>query len=96
MVLHLFPVGDPHLPSYADFVSPEIPSHDVPRLADSLALRYNRKAAQDVGASSIVTATILDYRAYDTLYETTVLFTAAIAVLSVIGVAHHSEDEDDA
>lgn len=95
VVLHLFPVGDPRLPSYADFVSPNLPVEEVPRQANSVALRYNRRSALDVGASSVVTATILDYRAYDTLYETTVLFTAAVAVLSVLGGAYFSKDDND-
>ena len=98
VVMHLFPVGDPHLPGYADFVPPELPVEEIPRRADSVALRYNRRAASDVGASSVVTATILDYRGYDTLYETTVLFTAAIAVLSLIGLpgeAGGKKERDD-
>ncbi len=95
VVMHLFPVGDPRLPSYADFISSEMPIEQIPRQADSVALRYNRQAGFDSGASSVVTATILDYRAYDTLYETAVLFTAAIAVLSVIGTSACHKDEDD-
>ncbi len=87
VVLHLFPVGDPHLPSYADFVSPQMPAQEVPRRADSVALRYARRAGLDVGATSVVGAVILDYRGYDTLYETAVLFTAVVAVLSVLAKA---------
>jgi len=34
----------------------------------------------------IIAAIIFDYRGYDTLFETTVLFTALIGVLSIIGV----------
>ena len=95
VVLHLFPVGDPHLPGYADFVPTDMTAAEVPRQADSVALRYNRQAADDVGASSIVCAIILDYRAYDTLYEATVLFTTAVAVLSVIGMGHHPKDDEN-
>ena len=95
VVMHLFPVGDPRLPSYADFVPPEMTTAQIPRLADSVALRYNRQAAFDAGATSVVTATILDYRAYDTLYETAVLFTAAIAVLSILGTGAKHKEEDD-
>lgn len=85
VVLHLVPVGDPRLPGYADFVSSQVSGKDVPRVADSVALRYNRQAGIDVGGTCVVGAVILDYRAYDTLYETTVLFTAVVAVLSLIG-----------
>ncbi len=93
VVMHLAPVGDPRLPGYADFVPAEMAPEDVPRLADSVALRYNRQTANDTGASSVVCATILDYRAYDTLYEAAVLFTAAIAVLSVIGKDEENAEE---
>lgn len=85
VVLHLDPVGDPHLPAYAGLDATEMSTQDIPRLADSAALHYNRKTAQDVGANSVVCALILDYRAYDTLFETAVLFTAAISVLSLLG-----------
>lgn len=85
VVLHLFPVGDPRLPGYADFIDSTIYVNEIPRKADSAALNYNRRAGLDVGASCVVGAIILDYRGYDTLFETTVLFTATVAVLSVIG-----------
>jgi len=91
VVLRLAPVGDPHLPGYADFVSPEIPSERIPQVADSVALHYNRQAVQDAGSMNIVGAIILDYRGYDTLLETTVLFTALISVLSVLA----KEDEEN-
>ncbi len=92
VVMHLFPVGDPHLPGYAEFISRQVPPHEVPRQGDSVALRYNRQAAFDTGSSSVVCATILDYRAYDTLLETIVLFTAAVAVLSVIGIGKKEKE----
>ena len=43
--------------------------------------RYNRWALEETGVTNIVTGVILDYRAYDTLIETTVLFTATMGVL---------------
>lgn len=43
--------------------------------------RYNRDGTAETGATNIVTAVILDYRAFDTLIETTVLFTATMGVL---------------
>jgi multicomponent Na+:H+ antiporter subunit B len=42
---------------------------------------YNRHALAETGAVNIVTGIILDYRAYDTLIETTVLFCATMGVL---------------
>ena len=36
------------------------------------------------GATNLVSAVILDYRAYDTLGEATILFAAVIGVLAVV------------
>lgn len=44
---------------------------------------YVEGAVEDTGATNVVAAILLDYRAYDTLGEATVLFTAAIGVLAV-------------
>lgn len=46
--------------------------------------RYIEKAVEDTGALNIVTGIILDYRAFDTFGEATVLFTGIIAVLIVL------------
>ena len=43
--------------------------------------RYINDALEDTGALNMVTSIVLDYRAYDTMFETIVLFTAALAVL---------------
>ncbi|NMB26010.1 MAG: hypothetical protein GX986_10815 [Firmicutes bacterium] len=43
--------------------------------------RYIGDALEDTGVPNMITAIVLDYRAYDTMFETTVLFTAVIAVL---------------
>ncbi|MBU4590639.1 MAG: DUF4040 domain-containing protein [Candidatus Omnitrophica bacterium] len=39
---------------------------------------------RQTGATNLVTAVVLDYRAYDTLGEATILFTAVIGVLAVM------------
>ncbi len=85
VVLRFAPIGDPHMPGYADFVPSEMSKKEVVEHADSIALHYNRHSPGDTGALDIITATIFDYRAYDTLIETVVLFTALIGVLSIIG-----------
>ena len=43
--------------------------------------RYINGALEDTGVPNTVTAIVLDYRAYDTMFETIVLFTAALAVV---------------
>jgi multisubunit Na+/H+ antiporter MnhB subunit len=39
---------------------------------------------KQTGATNLVTSVILDYRAFDTLGEVTVLFAAALGVLAVV------------
>lgn len=85
-IMRLFPVGDPHLPAYADFVSSSVSKREVSQQADSVALRYNRGSVPDSNSISVVGAVILDYRGYDTLCEATVIFTALMAVLAVLGI----------
>ena len=43
--------------------------------------RYVNNALEDTGVPNTVTAVVLDYRAYDTMFETIVLFTAALAAV---------------
>jgi multicomponent Na+:H+ antiporter subunit B len=45
---------------------------------------YVENTMNDTGATNIVTGIILDYRAFDTFVEASVLFTAAITVLIVL------------
>ncbi len=69
----------------------------LPPFGDPLMVvssRYLENASADTGAANVVAAVILDYRAYDTLGEATVLFTAVVGVLTVMrrkGVNDHEE-----
>jgi multicomponent Na+:H+ antiporter subunit B len=45
---------------------------------------YIEKAREDTGAVNIVTGIILDYRAFDTFVEASVLFTASIVVIILL------------
>jgi multisubunit Na+/H+ antiporter MnhB subunit len=45
---------------------------------DAASYTYIEKGLEDTGATNIVSSVILDYRAYDTLGEATVLFTSII------------------
>jgi len=49
-----------------------------------VASTYLKEGLAKTGATNLVTAVILDYRAFDTLGEATVLFTAVIGVLAVV------------
>ena len=49
-----------------------------------VASTYLKEGLAKTGAANIVAAVILDYRAFDTLGEATVLFTAVIGVLAIV------------
>ena len=55
--------------------------------------RYVTRGAEETGAVNTVTGVILDYRAFDTLGETHVLFTAALAVLILLIFPAEAEEE---
>ncbi|QEK13425.1 hypothetical protein FQB35_14775 [Crassaminicella thermophila] len=62
---------------------PEFGNADNP--ADNYVMKkYIEDGVKDTGALNIVTGIILDYRAFDTFAEATVLFTGAIVVLTVL------------
>lgn len=63
---------------YAGLVLPErgdalAPAHQ------HIAPRYIEKALEETGTPNMVTAVIADYRSFDTLGETLVIFTAGLA-----------------
>ncbi|MFC1560132.1 hydrogen gas-evolving membrane-bound hydrogenase subunit E [Candidatus Margulisiibacteriota bacterium] len=74
----------------------ELPPFGSPLL--TVSKTYLANGLKQTGASNLVTAVLLDYRAYDTLGEATVLFTAiagAIAVLRSKGRKKADERDDD-
>ncbi len=48
---------------------------------------YTEEGAHETGAINIIAAILTDYRAFDTLGETIVLFTSIVAVASVLRMA---------
>lgn len=53
--------------------------------ANNMVMRhYIEKVTEETGAKNIVTGVILDYRAFDTFVEASVLFTAAIVVIMIL------------
>lgn len=64
---------------------------DMPRWADPqspphthVSPHYIEKAYEETGTPNMVTAVLADYRGYDTLGETTVIFAAGISVLLLL------------
>ena len=65
----------------------EFPAFGVPvmeRFADAPSVTYLRDGLAETGAPNIVTAVLLDFRAWDTLGEATVLFCAALGTVAVL------------
>ena len=58
---------------------------------NEVSARYIESGLQETGAVNIVTGMILDYRAFDTLGESSVLFTAAMVVLLLLRLDPESE-----
>ncbi len=54
------------------------------RIMDAPSTFYLADGLKETGAANIVTAVLLDYRAYDTLGEATVLFTSIIGAIAII------------
>jgi multicomponent Na+:H+ antiporter subunit B len=49
-----------------------------------VAPKYLADSVKETGVPNVVTSTLADYRSYDTLGETTVIFTAGIGVLLLL------------
>ncbi len=69
----------------------ELPAFGEPLMR--VSQRYIETSVADTGASNLVTAILLDFRAYDTLGEATVLFTAVIGVAAVVRRIGRKETE---
>jgi multicomponent Na+:H+ antiporter subunit B len=74
---------------------------DTPRFGDSeapihqhVAPYYLTHTASEIGVRNVVTAVLVSYRGYDTLGETTVIFTAGIAVALLIGRALRNKNKE--
>lgn len=88
-----------------------IVGRELPRLGDPAAPasthvspRYIERSHHETGAPNFVTAVLADYRSFDTLGETTVILTAGLACVLILGVnlsrtnrhdgpdSHHADD----
>jgi len=90
--------GTLDMPRYGDPLSPAQTHPD-------LAQRFLNESASEVGMPNVVTSVLASYRGYDTLGETVVVFSAGIAVLTLLGRKRRKplhveddevEDDDDA
>ena len=76
-------------------------SLDMPRLGDPdapahnhVAPRYLRQSGEEIGIPNVVTSVLASYRGYDTLGEVTVIFTAGVGVLCLLGGRGRRRRED--
>lgn len=74
---------------------------DMPRWGDPqapihqhVAPRYLEDSPSETGLPNVVTSVLASYRGYDTLGEVTVIFTAGVGVLILLGVRRRKSDGD--
>ena len=80
--------GTSDLPDLGD---PDAPIHR--HVAD----RYLQESDEEIGIPNVVTSVLASYRGYDTLGETTVIFTAGVGVLALLGLRRRRrKDREDA
>lgn len=79
--------GTTDLPGYGEA---NTPANQHPELAQ----RFIQQSEQEIHVPNIVTSVLASYRGYDTLGETAVVFTAAIGVLSLLGLRRRRRDDD--
>lgn len=60
-----------------------------------VAPRYIKQAPQETGVVNVVTAVLASYRGYDTLGETTVIFTAGVGVIALLRRRRGGKDRND-
>jgi len=72
---------------------PPFGSPDNP-VNNEVSRRYIEKGMEETGAVNIVAGMILDYRAFDTLGESNVLFIAACSVLILLRISSEKDDND--
>lgn len=74
---------------YATFDLPEFGNPNAP-IHTHVAPHYLLKSDHEIGIPNVVTSILASYRGYDTLGEVTVVFTAAIGVLLLLGRSNKS------
>lgn len=63
---------------------------------NEVSQRYIESGIQETGAVNFVAGMILDYRAFDTFGESTVLFVAACSVIMLLKLGHHDPEHPSA
>lgn len=69
---------------YAARDFPDFGSQDSPANAGKVSTYYLEKTQENSHVPNVVTAVLADYRGYDTMFETVVIFTAGIAIMAIL------------
>ena len=77
--------GTLDMPRYGD---PQAPIHQ------HVAPRYIQVSPTEIGIPNMVTSVLASYRGYDTLGEVTVIFTAGVGVLVLLGVGRRRAEKE--
>lgn len=80
---------------YATFEMPTVGSPDTPVQTSELTTRFLETSPKEIGVPNLVTSVLASYRGYDTFGETTVIFTAGIAVLLILRQLGRRREDDD-
>lgn len=75
------------LPHYG---SPDAPANRHPQVAQ----HFIQESKNETDIPNMVTSVLASYRGYDTLGETAVVFIAAVAVLSLLGLRRRQREDD--
>ena len=73
----------------AHYGDPDAPVHN------HIAPEYLARSVPETGIPNVVTSVLASYRGYDTLGETTVIFTAGVGVILLLGSWRRRDPEDD-
>ncbi len=76
---------------FAEF--PDFGNPVMERFVDAPSITYLLEGLTSTGAPNIVTAVLLDFRAYDTLGEATVLFCAVLGALAILRRKARASDD---
>lgn len=79
IVFAIFLAGEEILETLPDFGTPIFA-----QVSDAASQSYIKTGLKETGAANLVTSVILDFRAYDTLGEATVLFTSIIGATVIL------------
>jgi multisubunit Na+/H+ antiporter MnhB subunit len=81
-LLIIFLAGAQVFDTLPEFGSPSFIANN--QLGDTASRHYIQHGINETGAANIVASVILDYRAYDTLGEATVLFTSILGAVVIL------------